>query len=62
MVGLIPEIKNAMHFRWLGFASQDPFLHTVAAHEYSLLCPLAVRSFEIILLQGLCGRHQAINL
>ncbi|MBV1825846.1 MULTISPECIES: hypothetical protein [Komagataeibacter] len=62
MVGPIPETKNAMHFRWLGFTSQDPFLHTVAVHEYSRLCPLAGRSFEITLLQGLCGRHQAINL
>ncbi|WEQ52426.1 glycerophosphodiester phosphodiesterase family protein [Komagataeibacter oboediens] len=61
MIGLIPEIKNATHFRLLGFTPKETFLHTIAAHEYTRYCPLEVQSFETTPLCRLHGRVQAIN-
>ncbi|GBQ69909.1 glycerophosphoryl diester phosphodiesterase [Komagataeibacter intermedius NRIC 0521] len=61
VVGLIPEIKNATHFRQLGFTPEETFLRTIAAHEYTRYCPLEVQSFEITPLRRLRGQVQAIN-
>ena len=47
VIGLVPELKDADYFGRIGLPLEDRFLHTLAAHDYTLRNPVEVQSFQV---------------
>lgn len=56
LIGIIPEIKHATHFRALGLPMEDKLLATLDAHGYTRTVPVEIQSFEVGNLKYLRGR------
>ena len=65
LIGLVPEIKHSTYFRGIGLPSEDRFIASLAAHDYTRRAPIEVQSFEVANLRYLrskLGRPANIRL